>query len=117
MKVDIEENIESIVGQIDSSTFEQCVGSYREKIDTLKAVAQDYTHFIGSTKCRLEQVCQQSYQTIQSDIDDAIKIEGIEFAEQNMLCNEGFQERQEQKGPIRALFQGQNRRRNHSTLE
>ena len=25
MKVDIEDNIESIVGQIDSSTFEQCV--------------------------------------------------------------------------------------------
>ena len=54
MKIDIEENIESIVGQIDSSTFEQCVESYKEKIDTLKAVSQDYTQFIGHTKCRLE---------------------------------------------------------------
>ena len=41
MKVDIEQNIESIVGQIDTATFEQCVDNYRENLEELNMVAKE----------------------------------------------------------------------------
>jgi|JI9StandDraft_2_1071091.scaffolds.fasta_scaffold907163_2 hypothetical protein len=39
MKNDIEGNIESIVQDVDESTFEQCFQSYRERIEELNHIS------------------------------------------------------------------------------
>ena len=35
MKNDIETNIESIINEVDETTFQQCVNNYQERLDTL----------------------------------------------------------------------------------
>ena len=89
MKSDIEENIESIVGQIDTETFDQCVDNYKEKIDFLKKAAKEHSEQVENTRNNFDRICQQTYHNIRNHIQSSTLNHMEESEEQSINCNEG----------------------------
>lgn len=68
MKNDIEGNIESIVEDVDESTFDQCVQSYRQRIEELNKVSAINLNHLKDVRHLLSTTRSDTFVTIQSDL-------------------------------------------------
>jgi predicted enzyme involved in methoxymalonyl-ACP biosynthesis len=69
MKNDIEGNIESIVQDVDESTFEQCFQSYRERIEELNHIS---TLNLEEIKKEFQNIKNDTFKAFKNDLDIAL---------------------------------------------
>ncbi len=69
MKNDIEGNIESIVQDVDESTFEQCFQSYRERIEELNHIS---TLNLEEVKKEFQNIKNDTFKAFKNDLDIAL---------------------------------------------
>lgn len=69
MKNDIEGNIESIVQDVDESTFEQCFQSYRERIEELNHIS---TLNLEEIKKEFQNIKSDTFKAFKNDLDIAL---------------------------------------------
>ena len=70
MRDDIEGNLESIISEVDEETFQQCVGNYRERLETLAEVGRDKLAAVSTLKATLNTLTDNDIDYLQNSLNE-----------------------------------------------
>jgi hypothetical protein len=113
MKKDIEENVESIIGEVEEDTFIQCVENYKDRLEVLNKIAGQRVLETEKIKQKYERYLEDEARNLMDEIEK-IELHTISCSSQKVLNSESEEQMNFEegvRGPFRNLFNDKDKSR------